>query len=74
MRDPSILILDEATSQIDADSESHINAALAEFCHGRTALVIAHRLSTVLQADRIVVMDAGRIVDLGRHDQLLERC
>lgn len=74
MRDPSILILDEATSQIDAESEMHINAALDEFGHGRTALVIAHRLSTVLHADRIVVMDAGRIVDVGRHDQLLERC
>jgi subfamily B ATP-binding cassette protein MsbA len=74
MRDPSILILDEATSQIDAESEAHINAALAEFCHGRTALVIAHRLSTVLHADRIVVMDAGRVIDVGTHDQLLDRC
>ncbi len=74
MRDPSILILDEATSQIDAESEAHINAALDEFCHGRTALVIAHRLSTVLHADRIVVMDAGRIIDVGTHDQLLARC
>ena len=68
------MLLDEATSQIDAESEAHINAALDEFCHGRTALVIAHRLSTVLHADRIVVMDAGRLVDVGPHDQLLERC
>lgn len=74
LRDPSILILDEATSQIDAESEHHINMAITEFCKGRTALVIAHRLSTVLNADRIVVMDAGRIVDQGRHEQLLERC
>jgi ABC-type multidrug transport system fused ATPase/permease subunit len=74
MRDPSILILDEATSQIDAESEMHINAALDEFGQGRTVLVIAHRLSTVLHADRIAVMDGGRIVDVGRHDQLLERC
>ena len=50
------------------------NAALDEFGQGRTVLVIAHRLSTVLHADRIVVMDDGRIVDVGRHDQLLERC
>lgn len=74
IREPSILILDEATSQIDTESEAHINAALDEFCRGRTALVIAHRLSTVLHADRIVVMEAGRIVDVGPHDQLLERC
>jgi len=74
LRDPAILILDEATSQIDAESEMHINQAITEFCRGRTALVIAHRLSTVLNADRIVVMDAGRVVDQGRHEQLLERC
>jgi ATP-binding cassette, subfamily B, bacterial MsbA len=74
LRDPTILILDEATSQIDAESEHHINEALKEFCQDRTALLIAHRLSTVLNADRIVVMDAGKIVDQGRHDQLLERC
>jgi len=74
LRDPSILILDEATSQIDAESEAHINAALAEFCHGRTALLIAHRLSTVHNADRIMVMDAGRIVAQGTHEQLLGSC
>ncbi|MCI0365963.1 MAG: ABC transporter ATP-binding protein/permease [Phycisphaerales bacterium] len=74
LRDPAILILDEATSQIDAESEAHINQALAEFCKQRTALLIAHRLSTVLNADRIVVMDTGRIIDQGRHEQLLERC
>ncbi len=74
LRNPAILILDEATSQIDAESEHQINAALDEFCRGRTTLIIAHRLSTVLSADRIVVMDAGRIVDSGLHDQLLGRC
>ncbi|MCA9290712.1 MAG: ABC transporter ATP-binding protein [Phycisphaerales bacterium] len=74
LRDPSILILDEATSQIDAESEEQINLALAEFCAGRTAIIVAHRLSTVLHADVIVVMDAGRIVDHGTHVELLERC
>ena len=74
LRDPSILILDEATSQIDAESEAHINAALAEFCVGRTSLLIAHRLSTVLNAERIVVMDGGRIIAQGSHEQLLATC
>ncbi len=74
LRDPAILILDEATSQIDAESEDQINQAINEFTADRTALIIAHRLSTVLHADRIVVMDAGAIVDQGVHDALLQRC
>ena len=74
LRNPRILILDEATSMIDADSEAQINAVLDRFCHDRTSLVIAHRLSTVINADRIVVMDRGRIVDIGNHRDLLERC
>jgi ABC-type multidrug transport system fused ATPase/permease subunit len=74
LRDPSILILDEATSQIDAESEAHINQAITEFTQNRTTLLIAHRLSTVLNADRIVVMEAGRIIDQGRHEHLLDRC
>ena len=74
LRNPAILVMDEATSQVDAESEEQINAAIREFGEGRTTLVIAHRLSTVLAADRIVVMDDGRVIDSGRHAELLERC
>ena len=74
LRDPSLLILDEATSQIDSESEALISAALRDFCRERTSIVIAHRFASVLDADRIVVMDEGRIVDQGRHDVLLDRC
>jgi subfamily B ATP-binding cassette protein MsbA len=74
LRDPSILLLDEATSMIDADSEAAIAASLAAFSKGRTCLIIAHRLSTVMSADRIVVMDRGRIVDQGSHRELIDRC
>jgi ABC-type multidrug transport system fused ATPase/permease subunit len=74
LRAPSLLILDEATSQIDAESEEQINLAIADFRSGRTLLVIAHRLSTVLAADRIAVMDEGRVVDIGIHSELLGRC
>lgn len=74
LRDPAILILDEATSMIDAHSEKLINEVLASFCKGRTSLIVAHRLSTVLNADRIVVLDAGEVVDQGTHVELMERC
>jgi len=74
LRDPAILILDEATSMIDADSERRIAEAVARFSLGRTCLIVAHRLSTVLGADRIVVMDRGEIIDAGSHDELFDRC
>ncbi len=74
LRNPSILLLDEATSQIDAESEEQIAAAIAEFGRGRTVILIAHRLSTVLGADRIVMMEHGRVVDSGTHEALLPRC
>lgn len=73
LRDPSILILDEATSMVDADSERKIADALAEFSRGRTCLIVAHRLSTVVHADRIVVMNFGRIEDVGTHSELMGR-
>ncbi len=73
LKDAPILILDEATSALDNESERFVQAALDDLMHQRTTLVIAHRLSTVIGADRIVVMAAGRIVETGRHDDLLRR-
>ena len=71
---PEILILDEATSALDSESERQVQTAIDRATRHATCLVIAHRLSTVLHADQIVVMDQGRIVDVGRHAELLGRC
>jgi ATP-binding cassette subfamily B protein len=73
LKDPPILILDEATSALDAESEHLIQVALARLLAGRTAFVIAHRLSTVREADRIVVLENGRITEIGSHAELMGR-
>jgi ATP-binding cassette subfamily B protein/subfamily B ATP-binding cassette protein MsbA len=71
LRQPDLLILDEATSALDSHSEAQVHAAIEAFSHGRTVLAIAHRLSSIRQADMILVVDAGRIVERGSHDQLI---
>lgn len=73
LKDPPILILDEATSDLDAESEFLVQRALADLAKGRTVLVIAHRLATVKHADRVVVIHGGRIVETGRHAELMAR-
>jgi ATP-binding cassette, subfamily B, bacterial MsbA len=72
LKNAPILILDEATSQLDSESEGLVQEALERLMEGRTALVIAHRFSTIRRADRIVVLDKGRITQIGRHEELLE--
>jgi ATP-binding cassette subfamily B protein len=72
LRDAPILLLDEATSSLDAESERAVQGALEGLMRGRTTIVIAHRLATVVRADRIVVLETGRIVAIGRHEELLE--
>jgi ATP-binding cassette subfamily B protein len=69
--DPRILILDEATSAVDNETERLIQAALDKLVEGRTTIAVAHRLSTLRKADRLVVLDRGRIVEIGKHDELL---
>ncbi|RZJ14494.1 MAG: ATP-binding cassette domain-containing protein, partial [Haliea sp.] len=71
LKNPPLLLLDEATSALDAESERMVQAALESAMKDRTTLVIAHRLATVQQADRIIVLDHGRIVEQGKHDALM---
>ena len=73
LKNPPILILDEATSALDAATEAKVNAALNEVMRGRTSFVIAHRLATVRNADRILVFDQGRIVESGTFDELVRK-
>ncbi len=73
LKDPPILILDEATSALDSESENAISKALSQLLIGRTTLIIAHRLSTVMNADRIIVLEEGHIRETGTHGSLLEQ-
>ena len=73
MADPRILILDEATSNLDTESETLIQESLKKLMQGRTTFVIAHRLSTIRQADQILVIEQGKIVEQGKHEDLLAK-
>lgn len=72
LRKPAVLILDEATSSLDSKSEAALQQAMRVVLHGRTSVVVAHRLSTIVEADQIVVMDEGQVVEIGTHEQLMQ--
>ena len=71
LKNPAIIILDEATSHLDSENEAAIQAALANILQDRTALIVAHRLSTIISADQILVLNEGKLVEQGRHEELL---
>ena len=73
LRNPPVLVLDEATSALDTRTERSVQSALDELSAGRTTITVAHRLSTVRSADRIAVLDHGRVVEFGPHDELVAR-
>jgi ATP-binding cassette subfamily B protein len=73
LKAPAVVILDEATAHLDSENEALVHDALREALRGRTSIVIAHRLSTVMEADQILVLDQGRIIERGKHDELISR-
>ena len=74
LRDPAIVILDEATSQVDLQGESDLHEILSDFLQHRTTLIVTHRLSTLRLADQIAVMQAGKVVTVGTHGELIRDC
>jgi subfamily B ATP-binding cassette protein HlyB/CyaB len=74
IHDPRILILDEATSALDPESEALVNANIKRIAHGRTMVIVSHRLSSIMDCHQIMVMDRGKVIDIGAHDELVERC
>ena len=73
LHDPRLLILDEATAALDGEAERHVQEAIGRLVQGRTTFAIAHRLSTLRRADRLVVLQQGRVVETGTHEELLRR-